>query len=92
MPAVSNMGYLNDVEPVITGRAGTPGPGVYAPPPGMGFGLPAASNMGTRVGFVSVIGLAFGIIDGWLGTSGYLNCVTPLGAGFAGTPGPGVYV
>lgn len=70
MPAVSNMGYLNDVEPVITGRAGTPGPGVYAPPPGMGFGLPAASNMGTRVGFETGIGRAFGMREGWFGTRG----------------------
>jgi hypothetical protein len=36
----------------------------------IGAGLPAASNIGVRVGFARFIGRAFGMRDGWFGTRG----------------------
>jgi len=96
LPAASNIGYFAavDAPACVYGFVGTPGPGAYGvPPPGIGFRFPAASNIGTRVGFARFIGDAFGIRDGWFGTSGVLNWVAPPGTcGRAGTPGPGEYV
>jgi hypothetical protein len=96
LPAASNIGYFAavDAPACVYGFVGTPGPGAYGePPPGIGFRFPAASNIGTRVGFPRFIGDAFGISDGWFGTSGVLNWVAPPGTcGRAGTPGPGEYV